>query len=273
MWAHINEQHEEEHMVNWQSIAAAAVLAVGAQAASAQTFSGGIPAGWVCAGNCGAAGADGVVTLAPSGGSQYGYVTTAGGVTGVSPFVGLGGETTGSKLTSTSFAAAVGDSIDFRFNYITSDGAGFADYAWARLIRASDSTQVAILFTARTRESGSIIPGFGLPAAQATINPTDVGIIGGGPAWSPLAGDSGRCWSAGCGYTGWVNSTYELTETGSFRLEFGVVNWDDELFQSGMAFDGITIAGVPLIPEPETYALMLAGLGAVGFVARRRKSA
>lgn len=30
---------------------------------------------------------------------------------------------------------------------------------------------------------------------------------------------------------------------------------------------------VPAIPEPETYALMLAGLAAVGFVARRRKTA
>jgi hypothetical protein len=29
---------------------------------------------------------------------------------------------------------------------------------------------------------------------------------------------------------------------------------------------------VPNIPEPETYALMLAGLGVVGFVARRRRS-
>lgn len=30
--------------------------------------------------------------------------------------------------------------------------------------------------------------------------------------------------------------------------------------------------GVPVIPEPETYALMLAGLGALGWVARRRKA-
>lgn len=29
---------------------------------------------------------------------------------------------------------------------------------------------------------------------------------------------------------------------------------------------------VPAVPEPETYALMLAGLGAVGFVATRRRS-
>jgi len=36
-------------------------------------------------------------------------------------------------------------------------------------------------------------------------------------------------------------------------------------------FDMVTVQAAP-IPEPETYALMLAGLGLVGFMARRRKA-
>ena len=39
-----------------------------------------------------------------------------------------------------------------------------------------------------------------------------------------------------------------------------------------VAVSGTIISTVAVIPEPETYALFLAGLGAIGFMARRRKS-
>ena len=138
------------------------------------------------------------------------------------------------------------ESLNFYFNYITSDGAEFADYAWAEL-KTSTGAHVAWLFTARTQPTGNTSPGAGLPANDSTLVPPTSAIVPGGPVWSKLGNSSsGQCYSAGCGYTGWIQSTYSISTAGSYEVVFGVTNWTDTLFDSGLAFDGLQAGGIPI---------------------------
>lgn len=89
----------------------------------------------------------------------------------------------------------------------------------------------------------------------------------------------------GSTFSNWFNHSFTKVETGDMSLvemvsgtavnanyvRFNILsNWGD-VNQSAFAevqFD----SGTAPIPEPETYAMMLAGLGVLGLVARRRKS-
>jgi hypothetical protein len=127
---------------------------------------------------------------------------------------------------------------------------------------------VALLFTARTEASGSIVPGAGLPAPLATLTPASVPIIGGAPTWSPLGGYSGECYDAGCGHTGWVRANYTIATAGSYYLEVGVVNWLDTLYDTGLAVDGVTVGGAPVTPTtPAPSSLLLLGIGLAALAA------
>ena len=240
-------------------------------------LTGGLAEAATCVGVCGTLGSNGVVNTSPQGGT-YDYVTTSGGVPNAGQIEGVGG-TNGSAYTTDAFEAGAGDLLEFYFNYVTSDGAGFSDYAFAELLDVSLG-HVAWLFTGRTQPTGNTSPGFGLPTNDSTLTPESSAIIAGGPTWAPLGGDSGACFDEGCGYTGWIKSDYTIATAGTYFLAFGVSNFDDTAFDSGLAFDGATIGGVIIDPDgpgegpspvPLPASALLLGTALLGLGAMRRR--
>lgn len=251
-------------------VALAGFAVMAASAASAST----------CNGNCGTLGADGDVSAPPpaAGSANYTWVSTSGGPSGVGQIGGVGG-TNGSEFLSDTFSAAAGDELDFFFNYVTADGTGaFVDYSFAELLTPG-MAHVAWLFTARTNPAGQTSPGFGLPANDSTLTPASVTVAPGATNWSPLGSSSGGCYGGpgnGCGNTGWVESTYTIAGAGDYVLRLGVTNYGDTAVDSGLAFAGAKVGGVgiPLpsdAPEPASWAMMLAGFGAIGAAMRQRR--
>ena len=250
-------------------------------------------ANWTCAGNCGGSAADGDIGLSPLGSGRYGFVSTAdSAATGVSPLLlpsnsrGDGSQNNGSRLRSAAFDASTGDTLDMVFNYVSTDGKGFDDYAWARVIDASSTSTVAWLFTARSSNSNTrgIVPGDVVDRndfdpdvrlvdydnwdfiSKTVADPVD---------WSRLGASNGSCWkdnAAGCGYTGWMASTYAFVTSGRYQLEVGVVNWGDQAFDSGLAFDLAGLSAPAAVPEPASAGLLAGGLALLALAARRRRT-
>lgn len=234
-----------------------------------------LPAGWTTNGHAGSfAAADGVVSIPPGGFLSYVWLSTTG-----SPMGGgnlpvaadlTGEETDGTLVTTPTFTVTAGDKLKLYFNYITSDGDKFSDYAWAGLFLGTNTFD-SYLFTARTTPSGDTVPGFGLPGlgSGVTLTPAITPIIAGGPAFSPLDWSSGACYGAGCGYTDWIQMDYVFASAGTYSLQFGVTNALDTALNSAFAVAGVTINDVSIgIPEPATHALI--GLSLLGFGALRR---
>ena len=75
------------------------------------------------------------------------------------------------------------------------------------------------------------------------------------------------------GAANWVFSqnsyTYTAASSGLVSLVIGVVDIGDYLGTSELRIDNVSVSAVP---EPETYAMLLAGLGLVGAFTRRRKA-
>lgn len=252
---------------------------------------------WNTTGAAGMIAGDTTVPVSPLGNSPFGYVTTAAGVYNTSPLVlrdegrGTKNQTNGTKIVSGSFSAAASEKLDLYFNYVSTDGRGYDDYAWARLVNAGNNTTAAWLFTARSTNSanGNVVPGDvlnrqadnNLPdQLDATLNDGNtVNFKVAGTQWAPLGYSSGICWDSAntCGPTGWIKSSFSIAASGSYYLEFGVNNWGDEAYDSALAFDfaGLRQANfsglTAPVPELPPVAMMALGLGLMALVVRRRQ--
>lgn len=86
-------------------------------------------------------------------------------------------------------------------------------------------------------------------------------------AWNGVALGTYR--GVGTGQHDWIEISNTVIGTGGLDvLSFRALGANDGL---GGSLDSVSLTAA--VPEPGTYALMLAGLAAVGFIARRRPSA
>jgi len=231
---------------------------------------------WDVVGDFGMTGPDGSVSTPPSGNSIFGYLSTVNAILGP-PFVPLDGvtgegtTTDGSTITSPLFVAEQGSSITLNLNFVTTDGSAFTDYAWVELLTESNIRQDVILVI-RTNISKIVVPAQGAPASSGTITPAqplsiierfeenpETGTIElVGPIWSVLGINSGQCYRTGCGYTGWINVSYIVTNGNRYKLKIGVANWGDRVFETALGIDDIRVNGnlltPPLPPLPSNPA-------------------
>jgi len=131
-------------------------------------------------------------------------------------------------------------------------------------------------------------------AVYRTVNTTGFNSIQLAFDWRPLNTDSesaDKLWASYSLGSGWVNlgsgfglgSDTSVWTSSVFNLPTGASNlstfkirlWTDvSTSTEGASVDNVRVLGNPIItavPEPEIYAMLAAGLGLMGFVARRRR--
>ena len=168
-------------------------------------------------------------------------------------FTGLGvtGGATGDEIdigetVTMSFAAQVVTDFSLVFLY---NGPEFGDWREIAQVTAYNGDLVSGIYTLTVGNDGAV-PGAtwsGMGTVSNLSLPTDTG----GGFWSVAGNPFGDATITGLSFTALTSGLCQSQCSN----------------QSDYA-----LSSVNAVPEPETYALMLGGLGALGFVARRRKA-
>lgn len=116
-------------------------------------------------------------------------------------------------------------------------------------------------------QSFATVAGYTYELSFSYANRSDnKGAASNGIAWSvgSLSGTVGQNTT-----TGWTTYTTSFVGTGTpMTLTFAALGRSDSY---GTSLDNVSLSVLSTVPEPQGYALMLAGLGTIGLLSRRRR--
>jgi hypothetical protein len=75
--------------------------------------------------------------------------------------------------------------------------------------------------------------------------------------------------TASAGWTAATGGPVSLVAGDSYKIYFGGMVAPPQFYPT-LNLDNVSVSAVSPVPEPESYAMMLAGLGALGLMSRRR---
>ena len=174
------------------------------------------------------------------------------------------------------FLSAAGNATDVKFNLFAGNATGL-DYHLASFgsplgaLTGGNFDSVGTSFLNYVNAVNGKMAGTAATDDAVVTTSADGQAYAGSASWGNATLYPGLSFNAGLGeaiaLTVLYGNNTVAAEAKAFTLNGGALQASTYLAQDGYH---LQIAAVPAVPEPETYAMLLAGLGLVGAIARRR---